>query len=88
MALRICRQSNFLKGSDYADYEKSLGKMIKFRNALVHGRVEFEDGSPTLHYYEGGARSVLVDDAFWDEQIAYIAIAEEKTVGLQALLNG
>ena len=49
-----------------ADFDKLLVKVMNYRNAFAHGKLKYDATKGcVLHYYSGGHKEHVLDDAFW-----------------------
>ena len=88
LILRIMKELDYLSGLQLSECEKCFSRLIKYRNALIHGRVEFTENGPILFYYEGAPRSAPMNDEYWDKLKQYFEQASEYAEGLQTKIIG
>lgn len=65
--LTIVKLQKIVEGRKFSDLEKSISRIIKYRNMFTHGTVVYTGASCILHYFEGCKIEKEVDDALLDK---------------------
>ena len=67
LAVHIVSDQERLRGPEKGEFEQLLGKVIRYRNAMAHGRVVEKNDGTYLSYFESSPRETLLSDEYWEE---------------------
>lgn len=73
----VIRKWNLLQDNDRNGLDKKLAEVMKYRNALTHGSIEYAGNGYVLKYFEGEPQTVTLDDNYWDE-ISIVFLESQK----------
>jgi len=64
---KILKKHTQISNSEREDIEKTLRKLMKYRNALAHGEIFWNSGQISLKYFESGSKIATLDSEYWHE---------------------
>jgi len=65
--LTIVKSQNILDGPEFNAFEKSISKIIRYRNMFTHGMPIYSKSECILHYFEGPNKEKEITDDFLAE---------------------
>ena len=86
--LAILKEQSIVIGKDYADLEKLLSKIIKYRNMFTHGTAVYKGANCFLHYFEGTKKEKIIDDSFLDQVEKDVNLCFKSTEELVQQIKG
>lgn len=82
VVMSILNESKILEGKEKANFDLSMSKIMKYRNAFAHGEITQSQGAIFLKYFEGQARQKELTDDYWTQLEADFMDAHERAAGL------
>jgi hypothetical protein len=71
----VINRDELLPAQDRTKLEKSLSKVIRYRNAFAHGALVLQGDEYVLNYFEGAPQSVKLDNPYWAALEEHFAFA-------------
>lgn len=65
--MSILNESSALEGEEKASFDRSMSKVMKYRNAFAHGEVSQSQEGVFLRFFEGQSRQQELTDAYWEQ---------------------
>ena len=68
LVLKIINDANLLKGSRKDAVQKQLKKIMEWRNAFAHGKIQHDTKMGCfVRYYSGESKTITLNEQYWDE---------------------
>ena len=85
--LTIAKKTKALTNKKHAALQQDLANVIKYRNAIVHGKVKHGSDGTYLKYYQGSSKEKLLDDDYWNKVETTFKRVADNASKLYATIN-
>lgn len=68
LVAKVVNDAQLLVGKKKNRFQGNLKKIMNWRNAFAHGRIQHDNATGCfIHHYSGAPKKLVLDDKFWDE---------------------
>lgn len=65
---KVINSNNLLDGKKKNNLQAKLKKIMEWRNAFAHGKIQYDSKAGcSIKYYSGGPKNLVLTDTYWNE---------------------